>query len=58
MTGHFNDREMAKEAERMALIADLLLQEINDRSYTQRLNWDSRAIAQMSCEIYRKLSEP
>jgi len=54
----FTDREMAKEAERMALITDLLLQEINDHSYTKRLNWDSRAIAQMSCEIYRKLSEP
>jgi hypothetical protein len=54
----FTDREMANEAKQMALIADLLLQEINDRSYTKRVTWDSRAIAQMTCEIYCKLSEP
>jgi len=56
MARKFGEREIATEAAQMSLILDYLLQEIKTGKHTQNAGWDSRAIAQMSCEIYRKLS--
>jgi len=58
MARRFGERDAAEEAKKMTIIADYLLQMIRNAENTQQIPWDSRAIAQMSCEIYRKLSNP
>lgn len=56
MPRDFGENAIASETKNMALIADYLLQEICKGRYTQKIDWNPREIAQMSCEIYRKLS--